>query len=373
MGTARSTITWLHRYLGLSLAILLSFAGITGSLVAFQSELHAWLNRDLLALCVDAPALPLQELIARVERQRPLARVVAVPLEPLAQSGPHLLLLSVSPRTAQALPYDQIWVDAATAKLLAERKFNANVLDRRHLMSLIFRLHSSLLLGNTGNLILGSLASLWLVTTLFGLVLAWPRAGHWRTLLALQWHSHRLRFRFDLHRIIGLLSAPIFVLVSLTAVYFTLDFLHPLVNRALPSSEWPTEGLPERNFEQASLPPETALALAKAQFADAKLSGLRLDYTHGVYQVALRRPTDIGRNIENLVFVDMQQPRVVTQWTPARRQAGDEFDVWQLPLHTGQFLGLAGRILWCIAGFLPLLLVWSAVSVWWGKRKRRKT
>lgn len=375
-----------HRYIGLCLALFLIFVGCTGSLLAFQGQLHAWLNDDLRALCSEGPALPLQQLINRVQAQRAEMRVVALPrtaipaayLLPSSQTkgtpqadlapAKHLYLLSVQPRGEQKLAYDQIWVDGANGKILAQRKFGANKFDRRHAMSLIYRLHGSLLLGDTGHFILGFLATAWLALSLVGIYLAWPTPGNWRRLFHLRPRGNKVRLAFDLHRSFGLLGLPVILLACLTAIYFSFDWPRDFMKQHLPRSAWPTSSMAEVHLTHADVSPEQALALAHAEFADASVAGMRLDYTHGVYQVALQRPADIGSNIENLIFIDMQKPVVVLRWTPAQNLPGDRFNAWLLPLHTGQFLGLSGRIAWCVGGLLPLLLAGTGAWVWWRKR-----
>ena len=37
----------LHRYVGLTIALFLVVVGLTGSIIAFHSELDAWANPDL--------------------------------------------------------------------------------------------------------------------------------------------------------------------------------------------------------------------------------------------------------------------------------------------------------------------------------------
>ena len=45
----RSILLYLHRYLGLAMALFLALAGLTGSILAFHHELDEWLNPAPLA------------------------------------------------------------------------------------------------------------------------------------------------------------------------------------------------------------------------------------------------------------------------------------------------------------------------------------
>lgn len=52
--------------------------------------------------------------------------------------------------------------------------------------------------------------------------------------------------------------------------------------------------------------------------------------------------------------------------------AGDKFLEWQFPLHTGEAFGLRGRILVCIAGFVPSVLYAKVFIRWRQKRRSEK-
>ena len=78
-----SRLCWLrlHRYAGLVLAIFLTSAGLTGSIIAFEDELDAWLNPELFRTTSEGVALSSIELVAHVEHLEPHVRVTYVPLK----------------------------------------------------------------------------------------------------------------------------------------------------------------------------------------------------------------------------------------------------------------------------------------------------
>ncbi|HET7843795.1 MAG TPA: PepSY-associated TM helix domain-containing protein, partial [Xanthomonadales bacterium] len=62
---ARSAFAWLHRWVGLTLGLVLAVMGTTGALMAFRPELQdAFAPRIALAA---AQRLPLDALVARLE------------------------------------------------------------------------------------------------------------------------------------------------------------------------------------------------------------------------------------------------------------------------------------------------------------------
>ena len=69
--TLRPVLVRLHRYAGLSLAIFLAFAGLTGSAIVFSEELDILLNPGVFHTASQGAVLPPTELIRRVERAPP--------------------------------------------------------------------------------------------------------------------------------------------------------------------------------------------------------------------------------------------------------------------------------------------------------------
>ncbi|MGH8479080.1 MAG: PepSY domain-containing protein [Gammaproteobacteria bacterium] len=60
--TSREVWIRLHRYAGLAMALFLTIAGLTGSMIAFNHELDEWLNPELFHVSSRAAPLPYLEI-----------------------------------------------------------------------------------------------------------------------------------------------------------------------------------------------------------------------------------------------------------------------------------------------------------------------
>lgn len=367
----------LHRYTGVVLALLILFAALTGSLLVFSDELDAWVNRDLVSSSPAAPPLPLLTTMARVERQIPGLRVVALNYR---QSQHGVWLFSVRPKRGQVLPFDQVWVDAHTGQVLAQRQYRPVqlLLDRRHLLPSLHVLHENYMFGRNGTLLAGWVALLWLASSLLGLYLSRPhqKEGHfilrWGKLLLPRANRRWVRRWFDWHRLCGLYSLPIVLLICFSGAYFNLDFLfRPILKHGFTQAVWPTRDLPLRHMREPVLAVEDAQKLALQTYPDAKLVNLRFDYGHGLYQFGLSRPGDLGRTPDTYLMIAMDEAKILARWEPQMRGSADSFAAWQLPLHSGQILGLAGRILWLCAGLAVCVLVVAGLVLYWLRREAR--
>ena len=173
-----------HRWTGLALGGFIVLAGLTGTMLVFEHELDDWFNADVHRAVQAGPALPLSTLQDAIVAQHPQATVRRLQLD--GGPGRAMLVELTPPGGATPGVSFQIWVDPASGATLGERQSGAVRLDRRHIMPLLFRLHRMLLLGDTGKTITGVVALLWLLSTVIGAWLAWPRHGNWRQALTVK-------------------------------------------------------------------------------------------------------------------------------------------------------------------------------------------
>ena len=73
-----------------------------------------------------------------------------------------------------------------------------------------------------------------------------------------------------------------------------------------------------------------------------------------------------------IVAIDRYSGKLLYTNYGNRQTAGDIFDEWQLSLHSGEAFGFAGRVLWCIVGFAPLILYVTGILRWLQKRRAAK-
>lgn len=192
---------WLriHRWIGLTLGPVLALTALLGAVL-------------VVALPLDRYANP----ILFTARSAVDATTVALPLEPLrqrlaAEFGPDANFTLRPPRQAT----DTLWVlvrgkwegtlylDPATGAEQGRRGTHEGAYN------LLFELHSSLLLDDTGKAILAFVALAYLFLLVTGLVLWWP--ARWPPSLRIVLDRGLLRGLFDLHRtggaVFGLLIA----------------------------------------------------------------------------------------------------------------------------------------------------------------------
>ncbi|WP_122464637.1 PepSY-associated TM helix domain-containing protein [Brevundimonas lutea] len=383
----RRLATLLHRYVGLALAGFLILSGLTGSVLVFQREIDAWLNPQLWAVTAEGPALSASEIAARVEAHDPRVRARWIPLEP--DEGLDVWVdPKIDPATGApyAIGYNQMFVDPVTGEINGTRRYGPPTLNREELIPFIDLFHRTLSIpGLWGTWLMGGIALIWLFDCFVGAYLTLPRGAKgpraflskWKTAWTLKPRASSTRRNLDLHRAGGLWLWGVLATLAASGVALNLEheIFEPVVGVFSPISENEFEHQP-MDFANP-IPPafgfDEAIVRARdlaAIPADQRVSGIYYAAEIGGYGVAFGEPYEAGLGItwayvgNDGSLIELTRPGVGT--------AGDIVAQAQLPLHSGQILGLPTRILICIAGLATAGLSITGVIIWARKRAARR-
>jgi len=394
----REIVVRLHRWIGLATAAFLFVAGLTGAIIAFNHELDEWLNPELFhASSPGAPIAPLT-LAARVEAAEPRLRVTYIPLE---REPGHALVLGVAgrldPKTQlpYELGYNEVFLDPVTGARLGEREWGVCCFSRKQAIPFIYSIHYTLHLpGLWGVWVMGAIALAWAVDCFAGFYLTLParrraraedgvqRASfwrRWRPAWGVKFGANRARVNFDLHRAGGLWFWAVLFALAVSAVSLNLHFevfrpMLSLVTPLTPSPFDPAEVARRTIAPEPGVPYETILSTGKAEAARRgwpEPGDVFFSPETGVYGVGFGDHHAAGLGAPYLFF-DSATGRVMSEHVPGKGTAGDVVLQTMFPLHSGQIIGLPGRIAICLTGIAVAMLSVTGVVIWAKKRKGRR-
>lgn len=375
----RAALAWMHRYVGLSLAMLLLMSALTGSLLAFERELDAALNPELFRRSSTGADLPVDALVAVAVRQLPGMVVTGMRLPHVGQDT---VLLDTASADGSPPRYDQAFVDPASGRVLGKRLWGKPEAARRNFIPFLYSLHYSLHTpGPAGKLVLGGAALLWFAHSCAGLVLAWPRRrrGSWRQVLSLRAAGDGWRGDHQLHRAGGLWLAALSLLIALTGAMMNLrePLFRPVLSKISALAPVPAARFPLDRAVQDSRPSPTfgAAAIAAERLAEGHYTAphayrIARDPARGVFVVALG---EAGRNPRYglgpswLSLDERDGGLLAADWADGGT-LGDVLLREAFQVHSGQLGGLAGRILVSAGGAAVALLMLLGIRLWWRRR-----
>lgn len=403
---SRSLLVLVHRWAGLTMAVFLVVVGITGSLLAWLDELDVLISPQLRVAAPPTPnAQPINPLLLReaVLAQVPGARVHWVPLQVEPGRSVRFHVSADVP-----LPYDEVFVDPYTARVLGERMWGDITQGLQNLMPFIYRLHYALALGSAGFTLLGIVALAWTIDCFVGLWLTLParrrataypvaaRAAHgkswwarWWPAWKVRWHGRAYKLNFDLHRAGGLwLWAMMFVL-AWSSVAFNLSEVYAPVTRLLLSQQ---QAQPDRSHLAAlsrsqhapAIPHQAAREIGRRLMMEqAGLRGFTVereeyigyDPRRAVYTYMVRSSRDVrerqGGNTR--IFFDANTGAFRGIYLPTGEAAGDTFTAWITSLHMAGMWGWPLQLLVCALGVALTVLSGTGVYLWWKKHGARRS
>lgn len=375
---------WLdvHLYLALAVGFLFVLLGLSGSINVFYLEMDGLLNPKLRIEQTQGPYRPLDEIMASVRRAH-ASRAGSWMLFMPRSGQPTLRAVYPKPEESAGKLFAPLMVDVDpyTGEILSSRFWGDT------LTTIIYELHASLLLGKFGAAeagkigfkIVGFLGVFLFVSVATGLYLWWPRGGKWRQAFTIKRGASAVRLNYDLHKTFGIYAAVVLLVLAFTGFSFAYrDWVRPAVAWFSPVSAEPFKNPPE--LKSTPLPGAESISVDRAvEVADRVFPGAELrwvatpDGPEGYYAVEKRQDGEANiRRPRSKVWVDQYSGEILKVEDPNAFTAGETFLNLLWPLHNGEALGLAGRILVCATGFVPLVLYVTGLIHWLKKRRARR-
>jgi len=335
------TLRLLHRWLGLTLGLFIAMIGLTGSWLIYERELAS----PEYELKIENSPLTLQSMFSRASPLLPVSKDIQI-------------LLPKEP----TLPYQfktkekQIVINQYTGEVLATRSSNYWP------FGWLLHLHSDLLLGKNGRQVTGWIGIGLILMTIIGIYLWQPM--NWKSGFKLRSNKSKLVWHYDLHRLVGILSAPLLIValvtgVSLSFSQVTSAFINNLFNRA---ADIPPMVRVNNKNQQATL--DEMLLHASQAIQNGRVHSVLVPaIATKPITVRVRMANDPHPKGLNLVYVHPQngevlEVRKVNEAEPAKRWFN-----WAFPLHTGEVLSGHLWLLFAI-GLMPALLMLTGVYIY---------
>ncbi|WP_404932822.1 PepSY-associated TM helix domain-containing protein [Methylibium sp. Root1272] len=357
--------TWLHKWSSLVCTVFMLLLCLTGLPLIFHHEIGHLLGTE-----VEAPPMPAGtpyaslDRVLEVARARHPERVVQFASQP--EDSTDLWFVTLTPTPAPTEDFKSVVVDARTAAVLAEPKFDEGF------MHVMFKLHVDLFAGLPGTLFLGFMGLLLLVAIVSGVVLYAPFMRKLRFGEVRRERSTRVKW-LDLHNLLGVVTLVWAFVVGATGMintwadllikYWQYDQLSALLE--------PYKGqLPVPEGERGSV--QRSLDSALAQAPGRKLSFIAFPGTafssphHTTF--FLRGGEPLTSKLLQPVLVDAR----TTDVTAAPKLP------WYLtallvsqPLHFGDYAGMPMKILWALLDIATIIVLGSGLYLWLQRKQPR--
>ena len=374
--TVKSALLRLHSIVGLVHALLLSLIALTGVIMSFEDEVLDHLNAGIMGTAPrTTPALLPDELVARLKAVPNAGRVASITLSSDPSAAVHIRFA----RDEQGGRPSSFYIDPYDGHVLG-------VPYGEDFFATVRRLHRWLLIpGDSkgwGRQITGVAAIGLIVMLVSGLVLRWPRrvssVKMWlKPDLALSGRGlHR-----SLHAVIGTWVLPIYLVMTLTGLWYSFD--------------WYKDGvvwlLARPHVAAAKMQPKQPRPSGRAEPAEAvgfdrAWSSLQREERGGFAKAQLLLPAGPGsvmrirswpkdstlESVRDEFRVDAVTGQVVSAERYADKTLGEKAIASVLDIHRGAILGWPGKLAFMISAALMPLFAITGVLLYLTRRKLQR-
>ena len=351
----------LHRYLGLTLAAFWLLQTLSGALLVFHRPLDdALIGTSNLPLELSA----IDEALNLIKRNSPGTRVI----EYFVTGGSaNQIDVLVSVKNGHRYV---IRIDGHSGEILRQTSWE-NPRSELGIFRFILLFHKQLLAGEIGHWIIGVSGSILFINLLIGLRLAWPPPNRWKHVLLPGKSKVPSATLFKWHRATGTWFAATGLIMALTGA------LMVWVPTSYYGNLGPTGLIPDLRKEDVIIPSSEAVRAAKYRFPSASLAVVSMPTkTSPWYAIRVRQPTELRRVFgTTFVYVDARTSEILSFIDASTAPLPIKALTALWPIHTGEWAGIAGRLLTLIIGIGLSTTVMMGLALWWQRRrifKRKK-
>lgn len=345
----RKLVSWLHRYVGLTLAGLLLISGSTGAFITFSKEVDGVLNPSLRQVEVQPSVASLDTLAANAREAAP-------------RQALRLIVLPTAPRDAAEVWYAgsrvRAYLDPYSGQVLGVRDAHDSA------TGWLTDLHVNLMGGDAGKAVVGwtGLAAIALIA--LGIGLWWPKRGRWKQAFQVKWGASPVRVWLDLHKLAGVLAGAFLVVIATTGSALALYDAVTAPLLAATTGKAPVQAVPKSSGSAgapASL--DAMVRQARATFPEGRVTRIVMPAdSQAAVAVRMQLPGEAHQLGRTFVYFDQHDGRLLRADDLFQAGAAAQIYSWLYPLHTGHYGGTATRALNILLG---LSLASLALSGLW--------
>lgn len=357
-------IAWLHLWPSIVSGIILVFVSFTGTLIVYCDEIIDLSAGEAKYVTAKGHKLPLEDILEIHKKNFPHL----FPSYVIYHQNPNRSI-AINTFDPKLVALSMVYIDPYTGKMLKHDK-------TIHTFFVLAHLHAQLLLQKTGGWIVGIATVIFVLSTLTGLVLWWPK--RWtkvsrKASFTIKWKARFKRLNYDIHNVYGFYSLIICFILGTTGL---IIFFQPLMNTTIEAlggtaEEW-HDRLPKADSTRTVFDANPLIEKTFKQFPEKKIIKYWVyDYDKsGTYSfiVADRSGLKSDENRASIYYNKYTGARI---WTTAKEKKHDQVEnmIWQL--HMGQWFGQLGKFSTFLAGIVATSLPITGFLIWWGRRRKK--
>lgn len=379
----KKSVLWLHKWLGLLSGLVVLIVSLTGCVYVFHDDLKVLFYPDKYYIAQQsvnnqsAQALPLSTLTAIAQKALPDGEeVTRIDLYPAKD---RTWIFRAVKTNEEALTYaayfkynKRVFIDPYTGKVQAVEN------SKTEFFQLVLQLHMNLLLGKKiGHTVVSVSTIMFLILTVTGLVLWWPKKWKVKTMkkgLSFDFSVKWKRLNYDLHNVLGFYSLLFALLLGFTGLLFSYPSLKEFYSNSFNklSINEPAKTISfDTVLQQKASSLDNALVYTLAKHSLADMMSVRLKKNEDLHDIQVRMLKNRTGSFVWYYF-NKNDGQIAKIKSSNETRAGDWLAGMNYDLHTGAFGGIFTKILYFLASLVCASLPVTGFIIWLNKSKKAK-
>jgi uncharacterized iron-regulated membrane protein len=354
----KKIIVFFHLWLGLISGLVIFTVAITGSIYAFEEEIRNVIHRDLLKVKPsDKTSISIDDLLQIIKKEYPKDKIKSVIVRTDKTRSVQINLKSKT----------SVYIDPFTGKILG------TIDQETEFLAVVLKIHRSLCLGDTGKMITGISALIFVIMLISGMFLWWPRN---KALLiqkfSVKRNAHWKKLNYDLHSVLGFYASWIIIFTALTGIIFSFKWAEEAMYKAT-NSKKENINIHSLHSNSRSFSAERSLKIASVLFANSSEQVLLYpEDSTGIIRLNIRYKDAGFYNRQDQLAFDQYNGKLLKVRLFDSFSTGDKLKSTNYNIHTGKVLGLVGQLMVFFAALITASLPVTGLLLWRSKRKRKK-
>ncbi|MBL3520825.1 PepSY domain-containing protein [Arcobacter lanthieri] len=376
----------IHWLLGIVFGVTLILIGISGAVWSYQKEIMRLINPNTYTVQIpqNQEILTVQKILEKYQEQNKDRKINSISFSSDKSSSFSMSLASLDPNNRRG---ETIYLNPYTAEVLPELVGN-------DFFNFFFRLHRWLTFSGDIQYIgknvvaISTIACILLVIS--GVIVYWPRIKYaFLKSFTFSFKTKKRAFLSTMHSAIGLWLIIPFLLMCLTGLYWSYDWYRSAMFSVM-GVEQPqrnTAPAPQQNQQgqkqgQQQRENKNSVSFADAQKAvdifnqkvekDYTNASIRLTPTKDIYTISYRFVDATHFRETNSMEIDIAKSEVLKEAKYSDKKLNEKIMSSMLPVHSGEFFGWIGQLIFFISSALMSLFVITGYMLYYDRYKKKK-
>lgn len=376
----KKTILWIHKWLGLLSGLVIVIISLTGSIYVFHDDLKLMFYPEKYYLNTPIPNDSSQPL--------PVSTLTEIAQKALLEDE-EITRIDLYPAKNRTWVFRAVQTDEDAWTYASYFVYNKRVFvnpyngeiqkienSKTEFFQLILQMHLNLLLGKKiGKSVVAISTILFVILTLSGLVLWWPKKWTRKKIrkhFRLDWSAKWKRLNYDFHNVLGFYSLLIALLLGFTGLVFAYPSLKSTYIYTFNQLEDSNVAM-HQTFDFVPQPTshtlDNALKYVLQKHSEADMMSIRLKKNAEVQDIQVRLKKDrTGRYL--WYYFNQKDGQITEVKSSAHAKLGDRMAGMNYDLHVGNFGGIFTKIMYFIASLICASLPITGFIIWINKQKK---